>query len=179
MKENPYGSVNRYKARLVAKGFHRRYGFDFNETFSLVVKPITIRIILSIIITYKWLIQQFDINNAFLNGLIHEEVYMEQPKGFESSNPSLVCVLNKALYGLKQTPGQRFERLQTTLLQLGFKASKCDPSFFTYFSQGQAIYLLVYVDDIILTDSFSCLLKIIITLQQITPFMTELSPRTI
>lgn len=101
VKENSDGSVNRYKDILVAKGFHQRHGFDFNETFSPVVKPITIKIILTIAITYKWSIQQLDVNNAYFNGLVDEEVYMEQPKGFESSNSSLVCKLNKAVYGLK------------------------------------------------------------------------------
>lgn len=88
---------------------------------------------------------------------------MEQPKGFESSDPSLVCKLNKAFYGLKQAPRQWFERLQTALLQLGFKASKCDPSLFTYVSQGNTIYILVYVDDIIITGNSSSLLHTIIT----------------
>lgn len=128
-----------------------------------MVKPVTIRLILSIAITYKWSIQQLDVNNAFLNGHLHEEVYMEQPKGFESSDPSLVCKLNKAFYGLKQAPRQWFERLQTALLQLGFKASKCDPSLFTYVSQGNTIYILVYVDDIIITGNSSSLLHTIIT----------------
>ncbi|MCI60520.1 retrovirus-related Pol polyprotein from transposon TNT 1-94, partial [Trifolium medium] len=79
-----------------------------------MVKPVTIRVILTISITYKWSIQQLDVNNAFLNGLLDEEVYMEQPQGFESGDPSLVCKLHKALYGLKQAPRQWFERLQAT-----------------------------------------------------------------
>lgn len=104
VKENADGSVNKYKARLVAKGFHQVLGFDFNETFSPVIKPVTIRIILTLALTYRWPIQQLDINNAFLNGILEEEVYMMQPPGFSSSNPSLVCRLHKALYGLKQAP---------------------------------------------------------------------------
>jgi len=71
---------------LVAKGFHQLQGFDFNETFSAVVKPVTIRIILTLAISYKWPLQQLDINNAFLNGILEEEVYMQQPRGFESSD---------------------------------------------------------------------------------------------
>lgn len=131
IKENPDGTVNKFKARLVAKGFHQRHGFDFNETFSPVVKPITIRIILTIAITHKWPIQQLDVNNAFLNGLLDEEVFVEQPQGFAHTDSSLVCKLNKALYGLKQAPRQWFDKLQTTLSKLQFQASKCDPSLFT------------------------------------------------
>lgn len=101
VKENLDGSVNKYKARLVAKGFHQQQGFDYNETFSPVIKPPTIRIILTLALTHKWEIQQIDINNAFLNGTLLEEVYMTQPPGFEHHDKTLVCKLNKALYGLK------------------------------------------------------------------------------
>lgn len=161
VKENPDGIVNKYKYRLVAKGFHQKQGFEFNETFSPVVKPITIRIILSNALTYNWFIQQLDVNNAFLNEFLDEKVYIEKPKGFESFNPTLLCKLNKSLH--KQVHMQWFERLQAALLQLQFKSCKCHPSLFTYYSNGHIIYLLVYVDDIISNDSSYSLLHILIT----------------
>lgn len=83
VKENYDGTIHKHKARLVAKRFHQTAGFDFAETFSSVVKPTTIRVILSIALTKGWTIPQLDINNAFLNGELKEEVHMQQPPGFE------------------------------------------------------------------------------------------------
>lgn len=78
VKENPDGSINKYKVRPVAKGFHKKFGFDFNETFSPVVKPVTIRIVLTLALTFGWTLQQIDVNNAFLNDILDEEIYMVQ-----------------------------------------------------------------------------------------------------
>jgi len=159
LKENPDGTINKYKARLVAKGFHQKAGFDYTETFSPVVKPVTVRIILTLAVTNQWSLQQLDINNAFLNGYLTEEVYMVQPPGFEQTDPSLVCKLNKALYGLKQAPRAWFDRLKTALIKLGFQSSKCDPSLFTLHAHNQCTFILVYVDDIIITGSSDSLIK--------------------
>lgn len=101
-KKNSDGSVLKYKARLVAKGYSQQNVFDFNETLSSVVKPSTIGIILTITLHKNRTIRQLDVNNAFLNGILQEEVYMEQPQGFiEKGHENLVCRLNKAIYGLK------------------------------------------------------------------------------
>lgn len=106
IKHNLDGSINKYKARLVAKGFQQTVVLDFFETFSRVIKPCTIRLILCLAATYNWDIQQVDINNAFLNGELNEVVYMHQPTGFLSStHPDYGYRLNKALYGLRQEPG--------------------------------------------------------------------------
>jgi len=159
IKENADGSINKYKARLVAKGFHQVPGFDFHDTFSPVVKPITIRIVITLALSNHWELFQLDVNNAFLNGLLEETIYMIQPLGFEVTDKSLVCKLNKALYGLKQAPRQWFDKLKTTLIQFGFQASKCDPSLFIYKQHAQTVFLLVYVDDIIITDNSSSLIQ--------------------
>jgi histone deacetylase 1/2 len=159
VKENPDGTVNKFKARLVAKGFLQTAGFDFTETFSPVIKPITIRIILTLAVTFKWQVQQIDINNAFLNGILQEEVYMTQPAGFEASDKSLVCKLHKSLYGLKQAPRAWYDRLTQTLLNLGFVKSRCDPSLLVHNQKGACTYVLIYVDDILITGSSSQLIS--------------------
>ena len=99
--------------------------------------------ILTLAITHKWHLQQMDVNDAFLNGLLEEEVYMTQHPGFESSDRSLGCKLNRAIYGLKQAPRAWFERLKTTLLQFGFTDSKCDPSLFIYKTSSTISHILV------------------------------------
>lgn len=90
VKENPDGTVHKYKARLVAKGFHQLFGTDYTETFPLVVKPIIVRLPLTLSITNGWTFQQLDVNNAFLNGILEEEVYMQQPPGFVTQDKSLL-----------------------------------------------------------------------------------------
>lgn len=85
IKRNSDGSIARYKARLVANGNQQYEGIDFSETFSPVIKQPTIRIVLSLAVTNHWVIKQLDVSNAFLHGVIDEDVYMKQPMGYKSS----------------------------------------------------------------------------------------------
>jgi histone deacetylase 1/2 len=85
------GSLDKYKSRLIAKGYKQRYGIDYEDTFSPVVKMSTIRIILSIVVSRGWNLRQLDVQNAFLHGILKEEVYMRQPPGYvDKSCPNYV-----------------------------------------------------------------------------------------
>ena len=159
IKRKSDGSVERFKARLVAKGFDQRNGVDYTETFSPVIKPSTIRIILALAVHFDWEIRQLDVSNAFLHGNLRDEVVMEQPQGFnDNAHPDFVCKLHKALYGLKQAPRAWFTQLSTFLLDLGFKASLVDSSLFIYACGAVRVYMLIYVDDIIIMGNDSPLI---------------------
>ncbi|KAJ9552004.1 hypothetical protein OSB04_016049 [Centaurea solstitialis] len=135
IKTKPDGSIDRYKARLVAKGFNEEYGIDYEETFAPVAR-----------------ITSMDVKNAFLNGYLSEEVYMNPPPGV-SLPTGHVCRLRKALYGLKQAPRAWFEKFSTTILSLGFSASNYDSGLFTRTTDVGTILLLLYVDDMIIIGS--------------------------
>jgi hypothetical protein len=119
LKRKADGSIDRYKARLVAKSFHQQPGIDYGETYSPVIKPTTVRIVLSLALSHGWPIHQIDIQNAFLHSNISEVVYMSQPPGFAHPQfPNHLCKLQKALYGLKQAPRAWFSRFSGKLLTL-------------------------------------------------------------
>ncbi|GJU14718.1 ribonuclease H-like domain-containing protein [Tanacetum coccineum] len=105
IKYKASGDIKWYKARHVAKGFSQREGFDYEETFSLVVKMVIVRCLVSIAVKMNWPLYQLDVNNAIMYG----DVYMTLPQGFDNDNGTKVCKLNKSLYGLKQAPSKGSE----------------------------------------------------------------------
>jgi histone deacetylase 1/2 len=152
-KRKADGSLDKHKGRLVAKGFKQRYGIDYEDTFSHVIKMATIRTILSIAVSKGWSLRQLDVQNAFLHGILEEEVYMRQPPGYgDSTKPDFVCKLDKALSGLKQAPRAWYARLSSKLLSLGFHASKAYTSLFYFNKSGVTVFVLIY-DDIIVTSN--------------------------
>ena len=121
------GSIDKYKARLVAKGYRKKEGLDYFDTYFPVSRITSIRMLIAIASLNNMEIHHMDVKTAFLNGELHEEIYMEQQEGFVvQSQENKVCKLVKSLYGLKQTPKQWHEKFDHTMLSLGFKFNECD-----------------------------------------------------
>nr|GEV84972.1 putative ribonuclease H-like domain-containing protein [Tanacetum cinerariifolium] len=106
IKYKSSGEIGRYKAILVAKGYSQREGIDYEKTFSPVVKVVTVRCLISLIVHNNWPLFQLDVNNAFVYGDLHEDVYMDLPYGYYDRSETKLCKLVKSLYGLKQAPRQ-------------------------------------------------------------------------
>jgi hypothetical protein len=151
--------VTRNKARLVAKGYSQVKSLDFDETYAPVARLESIRILLSYATYHGFKLYQMDMKSAFLNGPIKEEVYVEQPPGFEDSEyPNHVYKLSKALYVLKQAPRAWYECLRDFLITNGFKVRKADPTLFTKIVAKDLFVCQIYVDDIIFgsTNKSTC-----------------------
>ncbi|KAK9079958.1 hypothetical protein SSX86_001633 [Deinandra increscens subsp. villosa] len=173
------GTLERYKARLVCDGRSQTVGIDCGETFSPVVKPATIRTVLTLALNRNWPIHQLDVKNAFLHGDLSETVYMHQPVGFRHPKyPDHVCLLKKSLYGLKQAPRAWYKRFADYVLRMGFYNSKCDNSLFVYRRGNDTAYLLLYVDDIILVTSSDTLRAKFMKLLASEFAMKDLGPLT-
>jgi hypothetical protein len=151
IKQKADGTVERYKARLVARGFSQQYGIDFEETFAPVARISSVRLILAIAVANNYEIHQMDVTAAYLNGRLEEEIYLQQPEGFEDkNNPDGVYRLRRALYGLKQAGRTWYKTLRETLTdQLGFQQAHWDHSVYTRMAGDEMVILIVYVDDLL------------------------------
>ncbi|KAJ9545159.1 hypothetical protein OSB04_024866 [Centaurea solstitialis] len=149
-KKDESGLIVRNKARLVAKGYSQQEGIDYDETFAPVARIEAIRIFLAYAAHKNIKVFQMDVKSAFLNGVLHEEVYIEQPEGFVDPDfPDHVCILDKALYGLKQAPRAWYETLTNHLLSKGFKRGTIDTTLFLKKEGDDLLLVQIYVDDII------------------------------
>jgi hypothetical protein len=144
------GNVHIYKARLVAKGFRQVQGVDYDETFSPVAMLKSVRIILAIAAYFDYEIWQMDVKTAFLNGNLSEDVYMTQPEGFvDPKNASKICKLQKSIYGLKQASRSWNIRFDEVVKGFGFIKNE-EPCVYKRVSRSALVFLVLYVDDILL-----------------------------
>lgn len=151
VKTGADGSAQRYKARLVAQGFTQQYGTDFDETFCPVVRQESLRLLMAMSVKHGLSLHQVDVTTAFLNGTLEDEVYMQQPKGFEClGKEEFVCKLNKSIYGLKQSPRCWNSTLDSYLKELQFTQTASDPCIYYRKTENDMMFIGVYVDDLIL-----------------------------
>lgn len=152
-KLNEHGEVNKYKARLVAKGYSQEHGIDYTEVYAPVSRMDTVRTILAMASQKGWDIYQLDVKSAFLHGVLLEDVYIQQPKGYVVQGcEDKVYKLHKALYGLKQAPRAWFSRIEEYFLREGFRKSQNEETLFLKRNkQGNTLFVSVYVDDLIYT----------------------------
>ncbi|CAI7736868.1 unnamed protein product [Closterium sp. NIES-53] len=158
IKSDTDGKIERYKSRLVAKGYHQKEKVDYKELFTPVVKPTTLRTLLAGATIKGWVVKQMDVTIAFLNGILEEEIFMAQPKGFYDGS-GRVWKLKKVLYGLKQAPRQWYLKLREVLEEIGFTPSSADNSLFMLGEGEQRSFMVVYVDDILIFSPSSDLVK--------------------
>ncbi|KAM1099314.1 hypothetical protein TB2_005809 [Malus domestica] len=159
-KLNLDGSVLKNKARLVAKGYAQKPGLDYNETYAPVARLDTIRTLIALAAQKSWKLYQLDVKSAFLNGVLQEEVYVEQPEGFAvKDKEDKVYKLHKALYGLKQAPRAWYGEIDSYFSQCGFKKSLSEPTLYIKVRGEDILFVSIYVDDIVYTGSCKPMLE--------------------
>lgn len=154
IKTDAEGKIQRHKARLVAQGFSQKFGVDYDQVFAPVARQSTFRILLSVAAGRNMRVFHFDAKTAFLNGELQEEIYMKQPPGFvKDGKEDLVCKLRKSIYGLKQSARVWNETLHKVLIELGLKQASADDCLYVLEGTVNSVYVLVYVDDILVTSN--------------------------
>ncbi|CAI7804698.1 unnamed protein product [Closterium sp. NIES-53] len=149
--KRPPGSPPVFKARYVARGFTQRQGVDYFQTFSPTPKMTTLRVLLHVAAQRDYELHSLDFSTAFLQGSLHEEIWLRRPPGFTGSfPPGTQWSLRRPVYGLRQVPREWHDTLWTTLAALGFAPSTADPSLFLRTDTSlPPFYILVYVDDLV------------------------------
>jgi len=153
-KRDSNGDVERFKARLVVQGYTQKEGIDYTETFSPVSSKDSLRTIMALVAHFDLELHQMDVKTAFLNGNIDETIYMRQPENFVVGDPKkLVCKLKKSIYGLKQASRQWYLKFHQVTLSFGFEMNLLDECIYHKFSGSKYIFLVLYVDDILLASN--------------------------
>lgn len=153
LKKDKEGKVERFKARLVAKGCSQKYGINYDETFSPVIRYANLRLLIAIAVEHKLYMHQMDVTTAYLNGDLHDDVFMKQPEYFETKSANIVLKLKKSLYGLKQSGREWNLKLDNVLKEIGFVPCESEPCLYTRHEQQKLNFIAVYVDDLILACS--------------------------
>jgi hypothetical protein len=153
MKCDSRGNIKRFKARLMAKGFTQREGIDYTETFSTVSFEDSLRIIMTLVVHYDLELHQMDVKTTLLNGDLLENIYMAEPKGFVMKGKKHIrCHLKKSIYGLKQASRQWYLKFDETIRNFGFKENEEENCIYAKFRSEKFIFLILYVDDILLVS---------------------------
>lgn len=148
------GEIQRYKARLVAKGYRQKAGIDYEEIFAPVARMETIRLLISQSAQNGWKIYQMDVKSAFLNGVLDEVVYIEQPPGYAKvGEEAKVLKLKKALYGLKQAPRAWNTRIDSFLKKTGYVQCPYEHALYIKQVENRLLVAALYVDDLIFTGN--------------------------
>lgn len=151
LKRNEANEIVRYKARIVAQGFTQTHGVDYEEVFAPVTRHATLRALLTLAAKKNLVLKHLDVRTAYLYGDINEELYMKQPPGYVTQGEEeFVCRLRRSIYGLKQSARCWNEKLTEVLKKIGFEASAADPCLFVATVTQKKVFLIVYVDDLIL-----------------------------
>ncbi|GAA0139391.1 transmembrane signal receptor [Lithospermum erythrorhizon] len=152
-KKDEAGNILKCKARLVAKGYTQEHGIDFNEVYAPVARLDTIRMIIGVAAQRGWKVFQLDVKSAFLQGELEEEVFVDQPQGYEvAAKEHQVYKLHKALYGLKQAPRAWYSKIESHFGREGFQKCSSEQTLFTKKNAvGKIIIVSIYVDDLIYT----------------------------
>lgn len=154
VKTDQQGEVTKHKARVVVKGYVQRHGIDYDEVFAPVTRLEIVRLLLALAAKHEWEVHHLDVKSAFLNGVIHEEVYVSQPKGYvKKGSEHKVYKLLKALYGLRQAPRAWYSRLSQYLLKLGFVKCPFEHVVYTKRDGVNSLIVGVYVDDLLVTGT--------------------------
>ena len=152
-KRKTDGSIDNYKARLVVKGYKQK-GLDYFDTYSLVTRITSIRMLIDIAALHNLEIHQMDVKTAFLNGDINVEIYMDQPEGFISlGQGKKICRLVKSLYGLKQAPKQWHEKFDKVMMSNGFTINECDKCVYVKDTNNGYVIVCLYVDVMLILGS--------------------------